>query len=112
MSKMMAYYTGLTCYQIVEEFEREIRPEDQAEFYMWVDKRFDNLWTIEREIFYRACDEFMVSNHGHVDQEAFGYARARYYKTMIDKLPEFRKWKGLDESKDFINSFIKQGDSE
>jgi hypothetical protein len=107
MSKMMEYYTGLNTYQIVEEFERELAQEKHGEFYEWVEDNFDGLFTKETELLHRACDEFIKSDKGRDADLQLRRARARYFKTLIDKLPEYRRSKGVDESVDFINSFIK-----
>lgn len=108
MSKMIEYYTGLSVYQIVEEFDREIDPDKQGEFYQWLDENFDNLFQRESKILEKACDEFMNSDKSRLADLEFRRARARYFKTLIDKLPEYRNRKGIDESKDFINSFLKR----
>lgn len=108
MSKLIAYYTGLTPSQMVEEFDREISPYHQADFYSWVDKRFNNLWTRERDDFYLACDIFAAKGNSYENMGEWKRAMARYFKTMIDCLPEYRKLKGLDEASDFIKSLTKE----
>lgn len=91
---------------MLEEFDRELGSDSQGSFYLWVHKNFSDFEKM-REEFSRSCDDYLVSNHGYVDQCAWGMARATYFKYLIDKIPEFRRIKNVDETTDFINSFKK-----
>jgi len=107
MPKPIEYYTGLTTFQIIEEFERELAQSHHGSFYEWVDSKYDLEFTKLGDELNSACDIFMNSEKTYHDDCKLRAVRAKYFKTLIDRCEEYRKEKGLDETKHFINSFLK-----
>lgn len=101
---MIEYYESLSNTQILREFDREIDPHKQGDLMAWIDKKYNGLWTREWTLMDDACMEYSMTRN----EKSWARAKARYFKMMIDFLPEFRRAKGLDETGDFLNSFVKQ----
>jgi len=83
--------------------EREISDDERGHFYRWMDDTKDGAFSnacleLHRMILVAEKEENYAKSH---------YAFAVWTKKMCDNIEEYRREKGLDESKIFLDSLIK-----
>jgi hypothetical protein len=102
MSKPMSYYETLTASQLITEFEREIPSSHIGMFYRWLGLEFDERTDRLEE----ACNKFLESDRSAKSIVEFHKAQCEHFKFLIDMAHWYKKEKGIDETKTFLQSLI------
>lgn len=103
MQKSIGYYTGLTVSQMIEDFEREVGIENLGRFYNWADQSRDHAFSKAASKLNIACERFAQKEMNWIE---YVTENAKYYETMSSLASEFRKEKGLDETRIFLDSLV------
>ena len=103
MQKSVEYYTRMTTAQMLDDFERELGPAYLGMFYNWADSTHDNAWSKAATRFTHAADRRF---NKLMDELEYKREQAIYFSRLSELVAEFRKEKGLDETRLFLESFV------
>lgn len=103
MQKSVEYFSRLTTSQMMDDFERELGPAHLGAFYNWADNKHDNAFSKAATRMTLACQRRMENR---IDELEYKREQATYFSSMTQLAERYRKEKGLDETRLFLDSLL------